>query len=223
MKSLLMNKFLLLCCVVLMVTSVQAQQNWEYQADMDISFAIEDSAAYPFLCATDNKGNLWVISSGVSSVGAMNALFKAAPGDTVFTLVDDYANDLDVETPRGITTMGDSVYVVSRKPDKATAIMLEYPDGDINNRKSFSGSGYGTWVMGLSATKDHYIYAGIAYFTSIRIYDYRDDAPSRGLWVPIDPISSHPNEPGGHDGAALTSKVRDVATIPGADYSLSTT
>lgn len=220
MGGIIMKQFLLFLFTFFVITGtlVQAQTSWTYQQEMDIQMAEADSLAVPFLCATDNQGNLWMISSSTSSPGAMNALFMAHPGDTVFTLIDDYANDLDVETPRGITTIDDTVFVVARKPDKATAIMLEYPNGDPGSRVSYTTGGYGTWVMGLSANKDKYIYAGISYLTSIRVYDFRDNSASRSTWVPIDPLSSHPHEPGGHDGASLISKIRDVAVIPGADY-----
>ncbi len=155
----------------------------------------------------------------------MNALFKASPGDSVFSLVVDYATDLNVESTRGITAIGDTIYVVSRMPGTPTpslAIMYEYLDGDLQQRNSYSGSGYGTWVLGLSATRDKYIYASVSFRTSIRVYNLTDAATPRGSWVPILPIEYHPSEPGGHDGTGR-SIIRDVAVIPGADYSLSST
>ena len=201
---------------------LSAQEAWIYNPDLDILFPEPDSIVVPFLCAVDNKDNLWVISSSTSAPGAINALYKAAPGERTFTLIDDYTNNLNVESTRGITVIGDTVYISCRKPGTPvpqTSLIYEYPNGDVNARKEFSGAGYGTWVQGLSASRDKYIYAGIAYLTSIRVYDFTDESASRGLWVPIDPLSAHPNEPGGHDGSSLVSKIRDVAVIPGADYS----
>lgn len=200
-------------------TALPAQQPWKYIAGADIKFPLADSLVTPYLCATDNQDNLWVISSSTSAPGAVNALFKAAPGDTVFTLIDDYRSNLNVESARGITTIDDTVFVICRKPDKQTSIMLEYPDSDPNAMIEYTAGGYGTWVMGLSANDDKYIYAGISYLTSIRVYDFTDTSASRSSWVPILPLDQHPNEPGGHYGAELTSKIRDVAVIPGADYS----
>jgi hypothetical protein len=155
----------------------------------------------------------------------MNALFKASPGDTTFTLVVDYATDLNVESTRGIAAIGDTIYVVSRMPgtpSPAVAILYEYLDGDPAQRNSYSGSGYGTWVLGLSGTKDKYLYATVSFRTSIRVYNMTDAATPRGSWVPILPLEMHPSEPAGHDGTGR-SIMRDVAVIPGADYSSPTT
>lgn len=205
--------------------SSHAQKPWVYQPGKDIKFPLADTLVAPYLCATDRLNNLWVISSSAISATAKNALFKAAPNDTVFTLVVDFSSDLNIESIRGITTIGDSVYIVARIPGTpwpSTAIMYEYLDGNPDNRNDFSGSGYGTWVLGLSATKDKFIYSGLSYMTSIRVYDLTDTATVRGGWVPILPLDMHPVEPGGHDGTGL-SPIRDVAVIPGADYNDPTT
>lgn len=197
-----------------------SQDNWMYQPEMDISFPLADSLVFPYLCTVDVNGNLWVISSSAASPGAKNALFKAAPGDTQMTLVVDYTGDLNIESTRGITAIGDTIFVVSRVPGNpwpSTSIMYEYKNGDPDQRQSHNPPGFGTWVLGLSATKDKYIYAGISYLTSIRVYDFTDTSSARGWWVPIEPVSAHPQEPGGHDGTGQ-SIIRDVATIPGADY-----
>lgn len=204
--------------------SLHAQEPWVYQPGKDIKFPLADSLVAPFLCATDRLNNLWVISSSAISATAKNALFKAAPNDTEFTLVVDFSSDLNIESTRGITTIGDTIYVVSRIPGTpcpSLSIMYEYPDGNPDNRNDFSGSGYGTWVLGLSATKDKFIYSGLSYMTSIRVYDFTDTTATRGLWVSF-PVEQHPVEPGGHDGTGL-SPIRDVAVIPGADYNDPTT
>ena len=200
---------------------LKAQESWLYQEKMTIRFPTADSVTYPYLCATDNKGNLWVITSSAVDVRGLNALWMAAPGDTLFTLIDDYSTNLDVESTRGITTIDDTVLVICRKPGTPTpslSIMYEYPDGDPAQRKQYTAGGYGTWVLGLSANKDKFVYAGLSYHTSIRVYNFTDTASARGTWVPIQPLDLHPIEPGGHDGTGF-SIIRDVATIPGADYS----
>jgi len=205
--------------------SLHAQEPWVYQPGKDIKFPLADSLVAPYLCATDRLNNLWVISSSAVSATAKNALFKAAPNDTEFTLVLDFSSDLNIESTRGITTIGDSVYVVARIPGTpwpSTAIMYEYLDGNPDNRNDFSGPGYGTWVLGLSATKDKFIYSGLSFMTSIRVYNFTDTATVRGGWVPIFPLDEHPVEPGGHDGTGL-SPIRDVAVIHGADYNDPTT
>ncbi|MCR4438092.1 MAG: T9SS type A sorting domain-containing protein [bacterium] len=205
--------------------SARAQQPWVYQPGMDIRFPQPDSLVNPYLCTFDSHDNLWVLSSSAARPRALNALFKASPGDTVFSLVVDYTTDLNIESTRGITAIGDTIYVVSRMPGTPTpslAIMYEYLDGDPQQRNTYSGSGYGTWVLGLSANRDKYIYASVSFRTSIRVYNFTDAAAPRGSWVPILPIEYHPSEPGGHDGTGR-SIIRDVAVIPGADYSLSST
>ncbi|MEA3431896.1 MAG: T9SS type A sorting domain-containing protein [candidate division WOR-3 bacterium] len=208
----------------LLAIPLHAQEPWVYQPGKDIKFPLADSLISPYLCATDRLNNLWVISSSAVSATAKNALFKAAPNDTEFTLVVDFSSDLNIESTRGITTIGDTIYIVSRIPGTpwpSTSILYEYLDGNPDNRNDFSGPGYGTWVLGLSATKDKFIYSGLSYMTSIRVYDFTDTTETRGLWVSF-PVEQHPIEPGGHDGSGL-SPIRDVAVIPGADYNDATT
>ncbi|MHB2154797.1 T9SS type A sorting domain-containing protein [Calditrichota bacterium GD2] len=221
-----MKKFVAFFAVALLLfivlpTTLSAQDSWLFQEEMTIKFPTPDSVTYPFLCATDNRGNLWVITTSAVDVRGINALWMAAPGDSVFTLIDDYSANLDVESTRGITTIDDTVLVVCRKPGTpmpSLSIMYEYPDGDPAQRKEYTAGGYGTWVLGLSANKDKFVYAGLSYHTSIRVYNFTDTASARGAWVPIQPLDLHPIEPGGHDGTGF-SIIRDVATIPGADYS----
>ena len=195
-------------------------QGWVYRPEYDIRFPLPDSLVGPYLCDVDNKGNLWVISSSAIDTRVKNALFKASFGDSVFKLMVDFDSDLNVESTRGITCIGDTVYVVSRKPGTpmpSTSIMYEYLDGDVEQCNQYSGSGYGTWVLGLSATRDKFVYSGLSFHTSIRVFNFTDTTSSRGLWVPILPLDLHPIEPGGHDGTGI-SIIRDIATIPGADY-----
>ncbi|RKY49749.1 MAG: hypothetical protein DRP92_08440, partial [Candidatus Neomarinimicrobiota bacterium] len=178
-------------------------QGWVYRPEYDIRFPLPDSLVGPYLCDVDNKGNLWVISSSAIDTRVKNALFKASFGDSVFKLMVDFDSDLNVESTRGITCIGDTVYVVSRKPGTpmpSTSIMYEYLDGNVEQCNQYSGSGYGTWILGLSATRDKFIYSGLSFHTSIRVFNFTDTTSSRGLWVPILPLDLHPIEPGGHDG-----------------------
>ncbi|HEX9970961.1 MAG TPA: hypothetical protein VGD14_02715, partial [bacterium] len=227
MKNKLLQKtsFLLLFVFIIGVFGSNAQEPWKYRAERNIKFPLADSLVFPYLCTTDNLNNLWVISSTAVAAKAKNALFKAAPGDTIFTLVADYSTDLNIESTRGITAIGDTIYVSARMPGTpmpSLAIVYEYCDGNSQTRNDYSGSGYGTWVLGLSANKEGYIYASLSYKTSIRVYNFSASASPRGVWVPILPIELHPSEPAGHDGTGQ-SIIRDVAVIPGADYSNATT
>lgn len=226
MKRLPLSAMILLAVMLPWGESVcQPIVPWVYRPERDIKFPLPDSLVFPYLCATDRLGNLWVISTSASLTSARNALFKAAPGDTMFSLVVDYTTDLNVESTRGVATLGDTVLVVSRMPGTPvpqTAIVYEYVDGDPTRRNDYSGSGYGTWVTGLSANKDKFVYAGVRFLTSIRVYNFTGgpiEAVAHGRWMPILPIENHPSEPGGHFGAELFSFIRDCAVIPGADYS----
>lgn len=223
LKSRILLLFLLACCLV--PARSPAQEPWQYQPNSDIQFPLPDSLISPYLCTVDRGNNLWVISSSAATPNVKNALFKAAAGDSQFALVADYSTDLNIESVRGIAAVGDTIYVSARKPGTPTpslAILYEYPDGDVGQRRDYAGAGYGTWVLGIDANQAGYIYAGISYRTSIRIYDYTPTATTRGAWMPIQPIESHPSEPGGHDGTGQ-SIIRDVAVIPGADYTLTNT
>lgn len=198
---------------------ILAQVSWEYKPTANITFATADSLNNPFLCATDASGNLWVLSSTSTSTHAINALYKAAPGSQVFQLVDDYTSIADIHSGRGITTIGNDVYVAFRKTQTDLAAMIRYPEGDVNRRETFSLtsyiSGYGTYVYGIAGTSDNYIYGGIVYQgPRIRLYDFTGTATPNGKYVAPECTAVDPGGP----SATGQDAIRDVATIPGGNY-----
>ncbi len=203
----------------LVATVVGQAGPWVYRPESDITFSLADSLSNPFLCATDSTGNLWVLSSTSTSLHAINALYKAAPGDTVFTLIDDYTDDAPVHSARGICAIGNDIFVAVRKTTTDMTAMFKYPHGNFSERVAYSldtyVSGYGTYVYGISGTKDGFIYGGIGYLgPRIRLYDFTGLASPDGKYVApecsaVDPGGSSPT---GQD------VIRDVATIPNADY-----
>jgi len=185
---------------------------WTYQSDMTIRFSESDSLGNPFLCATDANGTLWVLSSTSTSLDAVDALYKAEPGDTIFTLVDDYSTVDDAHSARGLAVTGNDIYVGMRSTAEYTAFMYKYPNGDIASRERFEGSGYGTYIYGLAATSDHYLFGGIIWQgPRLRVFN---DGTYVGDCDGQDPGGPHTN---GYD------TIRDLALVPGGDYSNSDT
>jgi len=203
-----------------LTTVVFPQEIWEYKPAMDIEFAEKDSLANPFLCTVDSTGNLWVISSTSTTLHAVNALYKAAPGDTVFTLIDDYTDDVDVHSSRGVTAIGNDIFVVVRTTTTDISSMFRYPNGNFAERIQYrtptvSIPGYGTYIFGIAGTKDRYIYGGIGYNgPRIRGYDFSGKLSPVGIYISKECTAVDPGgpAPSGND------VIRDVATLPGGNY-----
>ncbi|MFA4907973.1 MAG: T9SS type A sorting domain-containing protein [archaeon] len=204
-----------------LTTVVFSQEIWEYKPAMDIEFAEKDSLANPFLCAVDSTGNLWVISSTSTTLHAVNALYKAAPGDTVFTLIDDYSDDVDVHSSRGVTAIGNDIFVAVRTTTTDVASMFRYPNGNFAERIQYrtptvSIPGYGTYIYGIAGTKDRYIYGGMIYGgVEIRVFDFSGKTSPVGQYVGL------PNSPGGDPGGPSSTgedAIRDVVTMPNGNY-----
>ena len=197
----------------------QSADNWYYLEDKDISFPEGDTLANPYKCTVDSAGNLWVISSVATDTNAINGLYKASPGDSVFTLVDDYSDDPDVNKTTGITNIENNVFVLSQKVGiPVVSFVYYYPEGDpaqrelINDEKA---NGYGTKVNGFEATKDGYIFGGIIYQgPKMRGYDYTEGADPWGQYISAECQSV---DPGG--SYILGDAIRDIGIIPNGDYS----
>ena len=212
-------------------------EQWIYKKS--IEFPASDTAyVRPFLCAVDASGNLWVISSKATDTSAHNALWKAGPNDDVFTLVYDYTarNDTtNVHSLRGITTIQNDVLVVFRQPASVSTVGvsgLDYFKNGSSEQKirygfGFGQSGYGTFVFGLSATKDSFVYAGTTYQgienpgPTPRVYNFTsrqitnpDGSADPGAYIPPPFYSSCP---GGRSPSG-TDAIRDIAVIPDGDY-----
>jgi len=212
-----------------------SQEQWVYKKSIEFP-ATDTSYVRPFLCAVDASGNLWVISSTATDTSAHNALWKAGPNDSVFTLVYDYTARFDtanVHSLRGITTIQNDVLVIFRQPiSMGTVSGLDYfKNGDSEQKvrygAGFGQVGYGTYVYGLSATKDSFVYAGTTYQAqgeqgpTPRVYNFTGRSiqsdtitVAPGAYVPPPFYSTCPGgrSPSGFDA------IRDVAVIPDGDY-----
>ncbi len=204
-----MHKVLILTVILAVCSSPIFSQTdeWTYQPDMTIHFTESDSLGNPFLCAVDSTGTLWLLSSTSTSLDAVNALYKADPGDTLFTLVDDYSTVEDAHSSRGLATVGTDVYVAMQSTSQNMAFIYKYPNGSVADRVRFDGTGYGTYIYGLAATSDRYLIGGIIWQgPRLRVFD---DGAYVGDCNNQDPGGPHTN---GFD------TIRDVALVPGGDY-----
>lgn len=224
-----MRKVVTTLLALLVFTGVQAQ-DWTY--DREITFPVSDSLqVMPYLAAVADDGTLYVISSSANDTAAHNALWKAAPGAEVMELVEDYTDprDANILSSRGIATLGNDVIVSSQSAPQPGGIgfayLYHYEDGDPERRTDYSQangySGYGTFIYGMDASEDGYLFSTLSYMTSIRVYNFTDPEAERfAHWiVQLDESEAvRANiETGGHDACAL-SAIRDIALIPGSDY-----
>lgn len=211
-----------------------AQSSWTYQPDETIRFADADSLAGPYLGAIDADGRLWVVSSAEDSLYRntyLNALYSAEPGETEFTRADLYASG-DVRAPNGITTVGNDVLVSTRiysqtDPYFSESMIMRYHDGDPDQRTIYSTSetaqDYGAWLTGIAATGDGYVFAGRSWLVSIVSFDFSEDASITGAYLGTAGDGETPQDPGGNFDPWGSDLIRDVALVPGGDYSDSTT
>ncbi len=232
MKIFLTNLSLLIT-ILFQMNFAQTEQ-WRYT--QRLYFPPEDSLVVrPYLCTLAEDGTLWVISSRLLDVNAHNAIYKLAPGDTVFTKFIDYSENGDSDTLtgnigflRGITVLGNTLYVVATQPYPKTqpntvSSTYVYPDFDTTHLIKFGfgiqGSGYGSYNHGAAISTDSVLFTGISFGTSFRCYNFSYNwanagGPGYGSYVPP---SQYTMEPGGPDQGGK-SFIRDLALIPGADY-----
>lgn len=231
MKQIL-PKALLIILLNINFSFAQVEQ-WRYT--QRLYFPPEDSLVVrPYLSTLDNAGNLWVISSRLLDVNAHNAIYKLAAGDTVFTKFIDYTENGDSDTLtgnigflRGITVLGNTLYVVATQPYPKTqpntvSSTYVYPNFDTSQVIKFGfgiqGSGYGTYNHGATITKDSILFTGISFGTTFRCYNFSygwAGGPAYGSYVPP---ATYAMEPGGPDQGGK-SFIRDLALIPDGNYS----
>lgn len=205
--------------------------DWTYQPGKTITFPQFDLPVFPYLGTLDASGNLWVISTAEESLytaARVNALFKAAPGDTEFTLVELFGDQSVVRGPNGITAIGNDIFISSRfkddNPYYPYTMILRYPDGDPTQRERYSAfdnnDDYGSWMMGLAATPDGYVYSGRTWLLTVHVFDFSDEAGEdfgNSLPAPgTDP--DNPVEAGGKADAYFSDIIRKIALVPGGDY-----
>lgn len=211
-------------------TLYAGDEDWTFQSDKTITFPEFDLPVFPYLGTVDASGNLWVISTAEDSLYTttrVNALFKAAPGDTEFTLVELFGEQSPVRGPNGITSVGNDIYISSKfkddDPYNPYTMILRYPDGDPALRERYSAfdnnDDYGSWMMGLAATPDGLIYSGRTWLLTVHLFDFSDDADIFGNSLPApgnDP--DNPVEPGGQADAYFSDIIRKIALLPDGDY-----
>lgn len=220
MKRTATTLFALLFC-----TSIaQGQTVWSYERAIDFP-AADTARVFPYLASVADDGTLYVVSSRATDTTAHNALWKAAPGSAMMELVDNYSDprDANIHIVRGITTIGNDVLVASHGQAQPGGIgygnIYYYEDGDRERRSVMNDdgfAGYGTFVYPIDATDDGFVFSGVSYQTSMRVYDFREaGADGFGNWIAQEPNANVEVE--GHDACAV-SAIRDVAVIPGMDY-----
>jgi len=229
---------------LLLVSSALAQPTWSYVGA--ITYPLADTGKVrPHLMTVDGSGNIWVMSSKAVDTAAYNALYKAGPADTVFTKVIDLTNDpmlaplpgINAGTLRGIAAMGNDIYVVIREAGTVADFhsdIIIYRNGDPAQREVYGWSqgtsGYGTFVYGLTLTRDTILIAGLTTGApatggpTIRQYNFSRwfTAAAFGAYLPPAYPAFNPTEGGGRE-AEGRDVIRDVAAIPGADYTKSET
>jgi hypothetical protein len=212
---------------------LQAQDGpWSFLPDQTITFAEADSMASPYLAALDAEGSLWVISSAEERVYtnlAINALYRARPGERTFTRVFDFTQ-AGVRSTTGITTVGDDVYVSARMQNPANSVdpywpqtgIFRFVEGGTAELQFFTDethTDYGSWFTGIAATPEGMLYAGRSWRPTITTYDFRPGSETFGNSTVPAGDNSQAFDPFGELEPNGTSYIRAVALIPGADYS----
>ncbi|MCS7052339.1 MAG: hypothetical protein NZM09_01255, partial [Ignavibacterium sp.] len=208
------NPLLFLLSVIFFfnLTYSQTQPKWYYTKRLYFP-AADSNRVRPFLSTLDNNGNLWVISSRLLDVNAHNAIYRLSPGDTVFKKFIDYNLNGDSDTLtgnigflRGITVLGNTLYVVATQPYPKTApntvsVTYLYPNFDTSQVIKYGfgiqGSGYGSYNHGAAISKDSILFVGISFGTTFRCYNFSygwSGGPAYGSYVPP---PQYVMEPGG--------------------------
>ncbi|MGE5364870.1 MAG: T9SS type A sorting domain-containing protein [Bacteroidota bacterium] len=225
-------KKLLLLLPLFLVNIILAQTNG-YVYKSQLSFDVADSSFSPYLCTVDSTGNLWVVSTNLASAGAIQGLFKAAPGESVIRLVKKFAVEDSIRDITGLTAIGDDVFISSRKiapsddqqPQYYPFSQLFYlPGGDpakIIRFKQPAYRDYGTWYTCIDASKDKHLYYGQSYLMTIGTINADKNSAGFGNTVSFAMIDwGTPLEPGGEmTGPNFIDLIRDIAVDKSADYS----
>jgi len=219
--------------LAVMTSNTSAQLAWKYVGEVKFP-AADSNIVQPHLIAVSDNGRLYAISTKVTNAKAHNAVYYADSTDAVMKKFIDYDNNGDSDTLvgycgsiRGIALLGNAIFVSTSQPYPKTkpntvATLYYYASHDTSKVEKFGyglpvSAGYGTYIDGLAATKDTFLVAGMPYGgTGIRWYNlsYGSTVSTRGAYVPP---PSGPTEPGGANSGGY-DVIRDVATIPGGDY-----
>lgn len=217
-----------LLCFLFVSSGAYAQHTPDWRYEREIGFPeAEVNEVRPYQLTVTDDGTVWVVSSTATDTTAHNSLWKAAPGDATFTLVQDYTDEQVgvIFNVRGITSFANNVMVSSHvRPPSPFGNIHFYPNGDRALWRTFNSdagnAGYGTYVFAMDATNDGMVYATLSARPSIRLYDFRDPTSATfGNWVSMDPFFNE--EQAGHDGCTR-SALRDLTLVSGGDYSADT-
>lgn len=200
---------------------------WKYTKR--ISFPAADSSiVQPFLCTVDDNGRLYVISSRSTNLNAHDAIyFLKDPKDTVMTRMIDYTaigDTVNIKMLVGITHIKNNILVSGKINNFVSpggqSCSYYYLDGDTSKgtRYGYSPylSGWGTFVLGVAATKDSIVFAGTDYTKGIRAFNFSTKSKLAGFAAYISPDNQNA-EPGGPSTAGF-DVIRDCAVIPNGDY-----
>ncbi len=229
-----MKYFLRFCLLILFSCSLQilAQNEWQYT--QRLYFPPSDTSVIrPYLSTLTEDGKLFVISSRITDVNAHNAIYYLNPGDTVFKKFINYNENGDSDTLlgnigalRGITSLGNTLYVTATQPYPKTApntvsATYIYPNFDTLQVQKFGfgiqGSGYGSYNHGCDITKDSILFAGISFGTTFRAYNFSFGWTGVAGYGSFVPPAQYAVEPGGLERGGL-DLIRDVAVLPGGNY-----
>jgi hypothetical protein len=229
----LFQKTVISAITLILCSSLQiySQPKWTYRYKIDFPSS-DTSFVQPYLCAINQNGRLYVISSKVTNVNARNAIYYADSTDLVFKKMIDFDLNGDSDSLtgnigalRGIAALKNDIIVNANVPfprskPNTVASQYYYKNADTTRVEKFgfyhTGSGYGTYVNGISVSKDSIAFTGVSYLSTTRLYNfsYGKTSPARGSYLPP---PTYGQESGGHDGTGL-STIRDVALLPNGDY-----
>jgi hypothetical protein len=205
--------------------------SWKYTSEIKFP-AADSNIVQPFLCTVDANGRLWVISSKATRSNAHNAIYYADSTDTQLKKFIDFDNNGDSDTLtgnigalRGIGSVGTDIIVNGSVPFQRSApntvgSMYVYKNRDTSNVDKFGfyfgNSGHGTYIHGVTVSKDTFAFTGITFQTTTRLYNlsFGVPSPARGSYVPP---PNYGMEPGGAHTAGV-DVIRDCALIPNGDY-----
>lgn len=222
--------------VLLMATTFAQTKEWIYVGKINFPNA-DSNYVQPFLCTMDAQDRLYVISSKTTNIKARNQLFYLDPGETVFTKFIDFYEIGEEDSLSGkvgqligVAAIGTDVVVTARIPNQqvpagaSSVFYFKNRNPQDYERWGFGiqGSGWGTTVHGIAATKDSILFGGIPYQgPSYRLYNfsYNLTTPGRGsyFFMSMQPMEINGPHTGGFD------MIRDCAVIPDGDYTSTTT
>ncbi len=226
--------FLTLIAVISVIVSLKTYSqapSWKYFGEVKFPPA-DSNIVQPYICTVDASGRLWVISSKATNSTAHNSIYYADSSDTELKKFIDFDNNGDSDTLtgnigalRGIGTVGTDIVVNANVPYPRSApntvgSMYVYKNRDTNSVDKFgfyfSNSGHGTYVHGVTVSRDTFAFTGITFQTTTRLYNlsFGVTSPARGSYVPP---ANYGMEPGGAHTAGF-DVIRDCALIPNGDY-----